>query len=211
MPANTAAMLRACGRCRLRLPHLQQRLASGARRRPLSSGTTALPVVPAACVVEAENELGESPVWCTQTQTLFWVDCLGGGTPKFWALTPGAEGGGLAVSEADPQLCGAIGSIGLVEGGGGLILASDCGVQLLHNPVAPPSAPTPSWGPIERLAHPLAMEGLVDFAESSNTMLRLNDGRVDRQGRFVVGAYHPDHGSFVLEDGRYSAHRSGPG
>ena len=55
------------------------------------------------------------------------------------------------------------------------------------------------------------MEGLVDFAESSNTMLRLNDGRVDRQGRFVVGAYHPDHGSFVLEDGRYSAQRSGSG
>ena len=27
--------------------------------------------------MRCENELGESPVWCTQTNTLYWVDAPG--------------------------------------------------------------------------------------------------------------------------------------
>ena len=159
-------------------------------RRPVSwshrrgHAAHSIPVLSAQLVVESKCELGESPVWCTKTGTLFFVDCLGHGTPKLWAYKPRESE--LAVSNVDPNLCTAIGSIGLVEGGG-FIMASDCGVQLLRNPHAPPDAPTPSWGAFERLAHPLAVEGLIDWkTPTTPSSLRLNDGRVDRQGRFVV-------------------------
>ena len=185
---------------RLLLQRRRRRQAAPAQlgRCHSSGASNAVPVLSAQLVVESKCELGESPVWCTETETLFFVDCLGHGKPKFWSYKP--LEGTLGVSEVDPLLCSAIGSIGLVEGGG-LIMASDCGIQLMHNPHAPDGG-TPSWGPFERLAHPLAVEGLVDWAAPTTpSSLRLNDGRVDRQGRFVVGAYHPEHGTFVEEDG----------
>jgi hypothetical protein len=163
-----------------------------------------VPVLTAQLVIESKCELGESPVWCTKTETLFFVDCLGHGVPKFWAYKPSQSE--LAVSNVDPNLCTAIGSIGLVEGGG-LIMASDRGIQLLQNPHTSDDTPTPSWGAFERLAHPLAVEGLVDWtAPTTPNSIRLNDGRVDRQGRFVVGAYHPEHGTFIDKDGNVDPH-----
>ena len=132
-----AAMLRPCAAGRL----LPARAAAARRsgqlygRRPVSwshrrgHAAHSIPVLSAQLVVESKCELGESPVWCTKTGTLFFVDCLGHGTPKLWAYRPRESE--LAVSNVDPNLCSAIGSIGLVAGGG-FIMASDCGVQLLR-------------------------------------------------------------------------------
>ena len=112
--AAAPTMLAVAGR-RLRQQLLRCRPFAAAAR-PYSAAAAAaprsIPVRNAQQVVESQCELGESPVWCTDTETLFWVDCLGHGTPKFWSYHP--TEGRLQVSDVDPMLCSAIGSIGTI-------------------------------------------------------------------------------------------------
>jgi len=98
----------------------------------------------------------------------------------------------------------AAGSIGLRERGGGeggLILALDTGIWLSDSPTESFAAPDvqSELRLSEFVGSPLRDAGL-DVG-----LLRLNDGRVDAQGRFVCGAYHTEHGSFVDAAGNVDA------
>lgn len=103
--------------------------------------------------------LGESPVWSARDQSLYWVDTR---RPCVRRWTPGA---GQAVRDwPTPQ---AVGSIALAAPGQ-LVLALANGFAMLDmgsghvHAVAPIQHPKPA--------------------------MRLNDGRTDREGRFVCGS-----------------------
>jgi len=106
------------------------------------------------------DRLGESPVWDARAQCLWWLDSLLGVLHRLDPLT----GAHQAVAVPAPA-----GSLALRRAGG-LILALRDG--LVHCEAA-----TGACTPIAALdvAHP---------------DLRLNDGKVDRQGRFVAGTMH---------------------
>ncbi len=105
----------------------------------------------------AGNELGESVLWDAAREQLVWVDIQRG-------LLFRREHGSGAVREY--QLPERAGSIGL-RAGGGLVVALESGFALADAEGGGWSA----WRTIE--------------ADLPST--RLNDGRVDRQGRFVCG------------------------
>lgn len=108
--------------------------------------------------------LGESPVWDAEHQRLFWVD---GVQAVVHCHTP--ETGEIR----DLQMPSKVGSVGLAEGDH-LVVGLEDGVYLLDTR-------TGDVEPIFRLDPP-------------NPHVRFNDGRVDRQGRFVTGtmATHED-------------------
>lgn len=108
--------------------------------------------------------LGESPVWDVECQRLFWVD---GVQAVVHCLTP--EAGEIR----DFPMPSQVGSVGLAEDNHLVVGLAD-GVYLLD-------IATGRIEPIFRLAPP-------------NPNVRFNDGRVDRQGRFVTGtmARHED-------------------
>lgn len=101
--------------------------------------------------------LGESPLWDPETQRLFWVDVV---NRKVRALDPVS---GEETSWLTPS---AVGSIGLAPNQS-LILALQDGFYRLH-------LPSSSIEPIARLANP-------------DERARLNDGKMDRQGRYICG------------------------
>jgi sugar lactone lactonase YvrE len=108
-------------------------------------------------ISEHPDVLGESPVWDSVYQRLYWVD----GVQAFLrSYTP--ETGELR----DLKMPSQIGSVGLAEGNRLVVGLAD-GVYLVE-------MDTGSIEPIFRLDPP-------------NPRVRFNDGRVDRQGRFVTG------------------------
>ena len=104
------------------------------------------------------NRLGECPLWCGQTQRLWWVDVLAG---ELWSHDPRTGGCTL-----HPVKARRIGSLALRRAGG-LILACDDGLYTYD----------PESG---------AKEFLVD-PEPGVSGHRKNDGRVDSGGNFWVG------------------------
>jgi sugar lactone lactonase YvrE len=68
------------------------------------------------CVLDARAQLGESPVWSTEEQALYWVDIL---APALHRLDPAT---GATRSWPLPQ---AIGSFGLCESGGAVLALRD--------------------------------------------------------------------------------------
>lgn len=108
-------------------------------------------------ISESPDLLGESPVWDAEYQRLFWVD---GVRALLHCYTP--ETGEIRDFEMPSQ----IGSVGLAEGNRVIVGLMD-GVYLVE-------IETGSVEPIFRLDPP-------------NPNVRFNDGRVDRQGRFVTG------------------------
>ena len=111
----------------------------------------------ADCVVEAGNVLGESPVWCDRTQRLYWVDSRG---PAMQWLDPATGAvGRRSLSET-------VGSIALRESAG-FIVALQSGFHAFDL----------DTGALERIVDP----------EPEQPDNRLNDGRVDRAGRFWAG------------------------
>ncbi|QDC00703.1 SMP-30/gluconolactonase/LRE family protein [Mesorhizobium sp. 8] len=107
--------------------------------------------------VAAENILGECPIWCGRTQTLYWVD---GRAPALHALDPA---GGGTTRFAMPET---IGSICLTEKGD-LLAAMTTGVF--------------------RLSRGGVLGAMVFAREADQPDNRFNDGRCDRRGRFWVG------------------------
>jgi L-arabinonolactonase len=108
-------------------------------------------------VHRAGNELGESVLWDGAREQLLWVDIQRG-------LLFRREHGSGAVREY--QLPERVGSVGL-RAGGGLVVALASGFALSDA----------EGGELERL----------EAIEADLPTTRLNDGRVDRQGRFVCG------------------------
>ncbi|WP_326523573.1 SMP-30/gluconolactonase/LRE family protein [Sphingomonas sp.] len=105
----------------------------------------------------ARNALGESPLWDGAAARLWWVDALAGRIHS-----SEAEGGDARYWQLDKP----VGSIGLASGGG-LIAALADGFYRFD----------PANGGTEVIACPTLGEGAIRF----------NDGKADRQGRFLSG------------------------
>lgn len=119
---------------------------------------------------DSRDLLGESPLWDERTQSLYWID---GRAPRVRRrhLASGTESAWAAPSH--------IGAIALCESGR-LLLALEAGFALLD----------PGQGSLQPFGPPVA---------HAAPRMRLNDGRCDRGGRFVVGSMtlgrHEPHGA----------------
>lgn len=112
--------------------------------------------------VDCVNKLGESPLWDEQEQRLYWIDGLSG---EIWRCD--VDGAGVRRWVVGPI----IGSMALRENGGAL-LATETGLHFYDF----------DSGASTLIAHP----------EEGCEGLRLNDGKVDSRGRFIVGSLDRD-------------------
>ena len=110
--------------------------------------------------VDCQTRLGECPLWHSGEDALYWVDIEG---RTLWRHDPAT---GETRSWPTPDR---VGSFAFVASGGFLLALPDRIVRW-----------TPDSGPAETVI--AALPG-----QAKGT--RLNDGRCDRQGRFVVGAF----------------------
>jgi sugar lactone lactonase YvrE len=106
------------------------------------------------------DRLGEGPIWDAETQCLYWLDSLAGTLHR---LDP-ESGAHQAVTVPAP-----VGSMSLRNGGGAVLSLQDGFYSFNFKTSA-----------IELLA-PLGI---------NNPNVRLNDGKTDRQGRFLAGTMH---------------------
>lgn len=106
------------------------------------------------------DRLGEGPIWDAETQRLYWLDSLAGALHR---LDP-ETGAHQAVTVPAP-----VGSMSLRHGGGAVLSLRDgfYGFDFESQAVT--------------LLAPLGIE---------NPNVRLNDGKTDRQGRFLAGTMH---------------------
>lgn len=119
--------------------------------------TTRHTVLSAVRISKTPDMLGESPVWDHANQTLFWVD---GVRRLIRSYTPAnGEFGELTM----PSM---VGSIGLATGGR-LVAGLADGIYLVD-------IATGALEPLFRL-------------DPADARVRFNDGKVDRQGRFLCG------------------------
>ena len=114
-------------------------------------------------VLDCGNHLGEGPVWDVREGRLYWVDGTGRrvGKPAFWRYDPRSEKVENWMLDRD------VGALALREDGG-LVLALDDGFYF-HD--------LDSGGQPERIAK----------VDEDQPRTRLNDGKVDRRGRFFAG------------------------
>jgi sugar lactone lactonase YvrE len=108
-------------------------------------------------VFEAQNVLGEGPVWNEEERALYWVDIAGKTINRFWPESREAEAFPLDVQ---------VGVLAFRESGG-MIVAGRTGFSF--------------WSPKEKELKPIC------DPESDNEASRFNDGKVDRKGRFWAG------------------------
>jgi L-arabinonolactonase len=114
------------------------------------------------CVVAEGNHLGEEPVWDVEQGALYWVDGTGRrvGNPSLWRLDP--RSGATRHWSLDHD----VGAMALRRDGNA-VLALDDGFYFFDF----------NSGALECL-HPI---------EAEQPRSRLNDGKVDRAGRFFAG------------------------
>jgi sugar lactone lactonase YvrE len=114
-------------------------------------------------VLDCANHLGEGPVWDVREGRLYWVDGTGRrvGKPAFWRYDP--RSGKVENWMLDRD----VGALALREKGG-LVLALDDGFYF-HD--------LDRGGPPE----------LIAKVDEDQPRTRLNDGKVDRRGRFFAG------------------------
>ena len=114
------------------------------------------------CLIDAENHLGEGPVWDAEQQRLYWVDGTGRrvGRPSIWCLEPAS--GAIKNWSIDHD----VGAMALRENGNA-VLALDDGFYFFD----------------------FASEALecITLIDPEQSRTRLNDGKVDRRGRFFAG------------------------
>ena len=108
--------------------------------------------------VDCTNTLGEGPLWDVAEQRLYWVDSMG---PQIWSCR--ADG-----SEVQTwTMPSTIGSLALREKGGAVV-ALETGLHFFDF----------TTGALE----------FIDDPEAGKDNVRLNDGKVDSRGRFIVGS-----------------------
>lgn len=107
---------------------------------------------------ESRDELGEGPLWDVKEQRLYWIDSHGGAIHR--ADARGQDRRTWALPEH-------IGSMCLREGGGAVVSLRN-GFHFFDF----------ESGALTPIADP----------ERDNRRTRMNDGKVDRQGRFLAGA-----------------------
>jgi L-arabinonolactonase len=108
-------------------------------------------------IVDARAALGEGPLWDVAEQRLYWIDSLG---PAVHACD--AAGG----SRRTWRLPEPVGSLALRRGGGAVV-ALKSGFHFLDF----------ASGEVSRIREP----------DPGMPRIRMNDGKVDRRGRFVAG------------------------
>lgn len=115
------------------------------------------------CLISADNHLGEGPIWDAQTNALYWVDGTGNrvGKPSLWRLDP--KSGALKSWSIDKE----VGAMALRKNGNAILALAD-GFYFFDFAT-------------EELE-------LIVAVDAENPRTRLNDGKVDRQGRFFAGA-----------------------
>jgi sugar lactone lactonase YvrE len=111
------------------------------------------------CVLPGNDLLGETPLWCTETQTLLWLDIDGGRLQRFHPVT-----GRHDAFTFDGRY---VGSLALMREPGRVLLGIDLGLFVFDF----------ATGSNELLCQ-------VEPVDIDN---RLNDGRCDARGRFWVG------------------------
>ncbi len=116
---------------------------------------------PIDCVVPADAQLGESPVWDEERQVLWWMDINGRVIHRY---DPVAHSDSVTAVPRKPAAVA-------VRRGGGLVVATDEGFH--------------AFDPNEGVMTPLAPDPEPDLPRN-----RLNDSRCDRQGRFWAGSMH---------------------
>jgi sugar lactone lactonase YvrE len=135
------------------------------------------------CVLPGADILGETPLWCERTQTLYWLDIDGGRLQRFHPAT--------GRHDAFTFEGRYVGSLALTRTPGTVLLAIDAALYLFEL----------AGGDLRLLNH-------VEPAELDT---RLNDGRCDAQGRFWVGTMdnqlHRPNGALYRIDADGSVHR----
>jgi len=116
-----------------------------------------------ACVVQSQDSLGESVIWCPRTRKVWWLDIL---KPCLQSFDP-ASGEHKVYPLPGPN-CGCA----ALRASGGFVLAMDNGLHGFD----------PESGRLEILFHP----------EPEPPTNRYNDGRCDRRGRFWLGTMDCD-------------------
>lgn len=138
---------------------------------------------PIRSVSAAQDILGETPLWCDRTASLFWLDIDG---KKLQRLHP--ESGQLDVFSFD---CGYAGSLALTRDPGTVLIGLDLGLYLF-----------------DLNSRQLRLFCQVEPASIDN---RLNDGRCDAAGRFWVGTMDNQlsrpNGAFYRVDPSGQVHR----
>ncbi len=128
------------------------------------------------CALPAQDLLGETPLWCERTQSLWWLDIDGGRVQRFHPAS-----GRHDVFCFDQRY---VGSLALTQRTGELLLGIDASLFRFD---------------ITTGACTLLCE-----VEPAALDTRLNDGRCDAQGRFWVGSMdnqlHRPVGSFYCVD-----------
>lgn len=114
-------------------------------------------------ISNCKTVLGESPLWDIREQRLYWVDCLGGNIYR--ASEDGNELQAWSVGST-------IGSLALREKGGA-VLALESGIHLFD--------------------FVTGQTELVCDLGFKGTSIRLNDGKVDRQGRVLTVSMDTQH------------------
>jgi sugar lactone lactonase YvrE len=114
------------------------------------------------CVANDGNHLGEGPIWDVEEGALYWVDGTGRrvGNPSIWRLDPHTG------EKRNWSLDHDVGAMALRKNGGA-VLALDDGFYFFDF----------DSGELE----------LIEKIEASEPRTRLNDGKVDRRGRFFAG------------------------
>ena len=114
------------------------------------------------CVVPVCNHLGEGPIWDVEEGVLYWVDGTGHrvGNPSIWRFDPRS---GKTNNWSLPHDVGAM----ALRRSGGAVLALDNGFYLFDFDSE-------------------SLE-LIEPIDTDSPRSRLNDGKVDRLGRFFAG------------------------
>ncbi|MBY8937552.1 SMP-30/gluconolactonase/LRE family protein [Pseudomonas fluorescens] len=115
----------------------------------------------AELIVDARNAVGESPVWVTEENALYWVDIPNGGLQRWSADT------GHVHAWKTPEMLACIAR----HSRGGWVAGMESGFFHLH---------PHSDGSLDNQ--------LLASVEHGRKDMRLNDGRCDRQGRFWAGS-----------------------
>jgi L-arabinonolactonase len=133
-------------------------------------------------VVDVKTTLGEGPIWDAEQERLYWIDVFDGRV--FRATAAGSE---IRCWDV-PQR---IGSMALRKDGGGAVVALARGFHLLDF----------KSGEVAFIVDP----------EPDRPNNRLNDGKVDRSGRFLAGSMDTmeegPHGALYRLDPDFSLHK----
>jgi len=135
------------------------RLARSSRSRAATKWhSRESPILRIELIVDAHASLGEGPLWDVDEQRLYWIDSL---APAVHVCD---TNGGSRRTWPLPE---PIGSLALRRKGDGAVLALQSGFHFLDF----------ASGAVVRIAEP----------DPGKPRIRMNDGKVDRRGRFVAG------------------------